>query len=158
MERKHPLASTKFFQRIGDPSECWEWTGAKNDKGYGQISVNGEVQYAHRVMYAFLHGEIPPGVQICHYCDNPGCVRPNHLFAGSSQDNAEDSMNKLNSYYAGQQGSKHGMSKLNEDDVKEIRRLRSVENMTHDEIGDLFGVGRTAIQKILTGQTWTHVK
>lgn len=68
---------------------CWEWVGAKNDKGYGQIRIAGKWRYAHRVMYERTKGAIPEGRRwvIDHLCRNKSCVNPDHLEAVVQQEN-----------------------------------------------------------------------
>lgn len=76
-------------------SGCWLWDGAVNDKGYGQIGMGrGSAKYAHRVSYELHKGKIPKGLHICHHCDNPICVNPNYLFAGTRKDNMQDMIMK----------------------------------------------------------------
>lgn len=72
---------------------CWVWTGRKK-KGYGYLMVAWKDVRAHRFSYAVHLGPIPPGKLACHRCDNPPCVRPSHLFAGTISDNARDSFSK----------------------------------------------------------------
>lgn len=70
---------------------CWVWSGAKTPKGYGQVCWGGRRTYAHRVAWELSVGEPPkPGHEICHHCDNPSCVRPDHLFMGTRSDNMHD--------------------------------------------------------------------
>lgn len=74
---------------------CWEWTGVMKYNGYGRVSVKNKMMIAHRVAYMMSHdAPIPDGMFVCHKCDNPRCVNPEHLFIGTARDNARDSVNK----------------------------------------------------------------
>ena len=87
---------TVLFSKIyKDPnSGCWEWQGAKTTAGYGSLTFRKGRKYAHREIYKAVKGEIPAGDSVCHQCDNPGCVNPDHLFLGSHVQNMHDAMNK----------------------------------------------------------------
>lgn len=77
---------------IGD--ECWLWTGNKASTGYGTVIADCQKEYAHRVSYLSLVGDIPEGLYVLHRCDTPLCVNPKHLFLGTHMDNMKDKIAK----------------------------------------------------------------
>lgn len=89
----------RFFSRIEYTESCWNWKGGDNGQGYRRISVNGEIAYAHRLAWTIFRGDIPNGLCVCHHCDNPSCVRPDHLFLGTKADNNIDRIIKGRSVY-----------------------------------------------------------
>lgn len=87
-----------FWERVDTSGDCWIWTASKHPDGYGQVTWrwNGRniVQTTHRFSYEINVGPIPPGMLVCHRCDNPPCVRPDHLFVGTHADNMRDKQQK----------------------------------------------------------------
>lgn len=80
----------RFDAKVDTSGECHIWTGAKNDRGYGQLRFNGKAHYAHRLAYEAAHGAIPDGLVIDHICHNPACVNPQHIHAVTTKQNMEN--------------------------------------------------------------------
>ena len=129
---------------------CWEWTGRKSNAGYGQIKDNYRTRHAHRVSYELYKGPIPKGLFVCHKCDNPGCVNPDHLFLGTPQINARDAARKGRSDGFKRLGTAHPLGTLTDDQIKEIRRL--AETTTGKEIAARFGISRGYVSQIINGK------
>jgi len=91
----HPSEETiqRFNSHIKYTDACWEWTGAIRG-GYGAVVINKKCYRAHRVAWVIRFGDIPNGMCVCHHCDNPRCVRPDHLWLGTQQENQEDKIRK----------------------------------------------------------------
>lgn len=83
------------IKRIDRRSDgCWIWTGTRDKAGYGKINRAGKNYRAHRFFYSFFKGEIPKGLLVCHSCDVPSCVNPDHLWVGTHSDNQNDAYKK----------------------------------------------------------------
>lgn len=84
-----PLAD-RFWSRVDRSGDCWTWTGALVN-GYGRIKVEGRSVLAPRIAWELTNGPIPTGLEVRHHCDNPPCVRPEHLALGTHAENMDDS-------------------------------------------------------------------
>lgn len=84
----------RFYMNLPDPmpahDQCWEWQGPLGATGYGQIHIHGRTLKAHRAAFVVKYGWLPRKLYICHTCDNRRCCNPNHLYAGTHQDNMND--------------------------------------------------------------------
>lgn len=91
-----PIARCKFFltKTVKTATGCLEWQGAKNREGYGTVQVLSKLWRAPRAIYHYLVAPIPEGMFICHKCDNPACINPDHLFVGTRHENNMDSVAK----------------------------------------------------------------
>lgn len=132
-------------------SECWEWRGYVDQDGYGWCKRFGEV-LAHRVAYVAFKGEIPAGLEVCHACDNPSCVNPAHLFAGTAADNQRDKVDKQRQA----RGESHGRRKLCGSQVLDIR-ARMASGADKHALAAEFGVTYQAINAIVKRKVWKHV-
>lgn len=134
---------------------CWVWQAARNSAGYGVMWYRGKLRLAHHVAWIVHRGELPAGSVLCHTCDNPACVNPDHLFIGDHKENSADMVRKGRSA----RGERAGTAKLTEDDVSTIRRLyrwRGVGGLTQQQLADMFGVSRSRINYIVRGLSWRH--
>ncbi|MGJ0510229.1 MAG: HNH endonuclease signature motif containing protein [Methylocystis sp.] len=95
--RRKPTRSpeVRFWEKVIRGDGCWEWTAAKSVRGYGTFGLRkGKMVPAHRMSWELTYGKIPDGLIVCHHCDNPECVRPDHLFLGTYSDNTQDMIRK----------------------------------------------------------------
>lgn len=84
----------EFWRNVRKTDGCWEWLGGRLHWGYGSVKWNGRTTRAHRLAWTFVNGPIQPGMNLLHKCDNPPCVRPDHLMLGTLRDNTQDSIVK----------------------------------------------------------------
>lgn len=83
-----------FEAKINKTESCWLWIGAKDTKGYGALTSNYKTLRAHRYSYLLHRGPIPEGLHVCHSCDTPACVNPDHLWLGTNKENHKDKIEK----------------------------------------------------------------
>jgi hypothetical protein len=154
--REIPLED-RFWREVQKSDHCWTWTGWLTPMGYGKISAktNGKWRpiLAHRLSYELAYGTIPDNLFVCHHCDNPTCVRPDHLFLGTNKDNIQDMVAKGRQ----QRGAKVTASKMTEAQVTEIRQRYAAEGITKTALAREYGIGKPAIGDILNRVTWKHI-
>jgi predicted XRE-type DNA-binding protein len=129
---------------------CWEWQASVFQKnGYGQFRWNYKQWRAHRVAWTLVFGEIPSDLCVLHRCDNPRCVRPDHLFLGTHKDNAEDRERKG-------RGCKERRfnAKVTPETVREIRRAWEDGQLFQWELAALHGLTQSEISHIVNNLVW----
>ena len=142
----------QFYKRVPTGSDgCWEWTGSRNRFGYGCVQMKTRRHVASRVAY-FLHYGVDPGqLFVCHKCDNPPCVNPDHLFLGEPKANTADCINK--GRFGSPKGEQHFFAKLSSNIVREIR----LSDQSNGQLARLYGVSVSAVQRARTGKNWASV-
>jgi len=146
--------SARFWGKVrrAGPEECWLWTAATNKDGYGIIVVAGRCLLATRVAHELTKGPIPAGLMICHTCDNPQCVNPKHIYAGTAKDNAKDCMDRGRK--ASVAGERNPRARLTSDDVDRMRMLRQQDRLSVEELAGMFKVTAGHVSRILRGTKW----
>ena len=156
---KRAIVCFRFLKHvtIGRVNACWEWQG-KCDR-YGIFTWEDEhIHLAHIAAYRLFIGHIPKKhgrrLYVCHSCDNPVCVNPNHLWLGTQKDNVHDMMNKGRK--ASLQGERNSNAKLTVEDIHKIKRLYRKGKYSNNAIGRRFGVTGANIGLIVKGNTWIN--
>jgi len=145
--------------RSGDPDSCWEWRRYREPNGYGKVSVWGKKILAHRYSYELFYGSVPVGLEVCHRCNNPGCVNPKHLYAGTRSQNMFDAVSAGTHYHGPGgdpphlRGADHPSTHLAEDQVLEIYR-RAWANEPYPVIARDYSISRHIVANIKLGRSW----
>jgi len=128
---------------------CWEYSGGRDKDGYGKFKKNGKNVRAHRASYEKNKGPLLEDDLVCHSCDNPPCINPEHLFVGDHAVNHADRGRK------GRQakGSCHGRSKITEQQAIQLRLERPGERFAKEALG----LSRTQYYRILRGEQWSEL-
>lgn len=170
----------RFWSKVNKSEErCWLWQGTMLKQGYGCFKIAGKMYKAHRVAYVYAKGPIPVGLVLCHTCDNPRCVRPDHLFPGTYKDNMQDAARKgrmatgdrsgarlhpesrvkrdrhwchLNPER--QRGERNHHAKLTSAQVQEIRARYAAGNVSQFALAEAYHVAQTTISAIVRGSNW----
>ena len=140
----------RFWSKVDKSGDCWEWLASKTHNGYGQFRrERGSMSRAHRYVLEMNGVKIPPKMEVCHHCDNPGCVNPEHLFIGTRANNVRDKIRK----HRQPRGEAVGGSKLTEEDVRWIRQIGA----SPVKIAKCFGISQSLIGFIRRRDIWKHV-
>jgi len=145
----------RFWSKVEKSDGCWMWRGYVSPLGYGKFVVNKCNRSVHRISWYLANGPIPDWADICHHCDNPACVNPAHLFAGTARDNILDMERKGRSRHP--RGQQNGRNKLSEDDVRRIRNLVA-SGMTGYRVSQVVGISPGVVWAIHNKRIWRHVE
>lgn len=158
--KRRPIAD-RFWEKVNiDDNGCWEWTGYRSPSGYGRIGSAGKYGrglIASRVSYELHYGPIPPGLHVLHSCDNPPCVRPDHLFLGTDADNVADMFSKERQPRRDNQGAKNPRAKLSETEVRELRTRYANGGISMAALAREYGISTGYVHNIISRRTWRHI-
>ena len=159
-----------LLAHVVELGQCWMWTGARFRQGYGQINIGRRRNDgAHRLSWRLNCGAIPDGLRVCHHCDNPGCVRPGHLFLATAKGNFEDMCKKGRRKIATgdrrnfarhpeqlPRGENHRCAKLTEERVRHLRaRVAAGERQV--DLAREVGISRSSMSSLILRESWKHV-
>jgi hypothetical protein len=130
-----------------DPYACWLWMASRTKAGYGQFRVDGKIHYAHRVSYAIHLGPFDAAKMVMHLCDNPACVNPGHLMAGTASENYHDAHAK---------GRTHHLRPLSPELVLCIRRFHEC-GVSQTDLARQFRISQPNVSAIVNRKTWKQV-
>lgn len=144
------MLDDRFWTKVNvtNPDDCWEWLANKNNKGYGLFRPGGLApkRSAHRLSYENSNGPIPKGIVVRHSCDNPACVNPRHLIAGTQKQNMEDAAWR----------ERVGNTRLTTSQV--IALLRDyVAGIPRKDLCERFGLQESSLSSYTDGNAWTHL-
>jgi len=134
----------RFWDKVEKTDTCWLWTGVKNHDGYGRLKVDGQMVTAHRIAYLIAVPDFDQRMLVLHRCDNPSCVRADHLFLGTVQTNMADKAIKGRA----PRGENHHGHKVTDDEVEEIRQLYK-SGLSQRAVALRFGISHVQVGNIV---------
>lgn len=155
---RRAIVEKRFWEKARIVDGCWIWTGARKrgvgPQSYGNFKLEKRLTVrAHRLAFALGKGRSPGALCVCHRCDTPACVNPDHLFLGTHKDNSDDKIAKGRTRHADASGEKNPGAKLTLGQVQEIRGL-ILGGETNVSIAARFGVTHQLVSRIRRGRSW----
>ena len=157
---------SRFWSRIrmGSKDECWPWLRGRTNMGYGEMNLYHAtrlkpsfIMTAHRIAWMLHHDQlIPSGRFVLHSCNNPRCCNPDHLRLGDQAENMRQMVQQGRAANGRVCGESHGMSKLTNVEVLQIRAL-TASGLDEKHLAQRFGMSKTSIRNIVTRETWKHI-
>lgn len=148
-----PKLIARFFAKVRKTDTCWLWTASRLHDSYGSFDAFGRTDYAHRVSWRLHRGEIPVGMCVCHSCDTPLCVNPEHLFLGSVADNHRDARVKKRHSSQVFHGEANPLAKLTRMQVSQIIDARR-QGATVAGLARRYGVAPRTVYSLVRGLTY----
>lgn len=146
--RRGASAEARFWARVHKGDGCWEVPSSR-DHYPSIVDDDGRALGVHRFSWQLHNGPIPPGLDVCHRCDNQHCVRPDHLFVGTRSENLRDMVQKGR----GPLGERNHAAKLT---AEQVRFIRSSSESARD-LATRFGIGPQHVRRLRRGARWSHV-
>ncbi len=164
-----PSDAERFWSHVDRTGECWIWRSGRSGSGYGAFHPAGTTRIiqAHRYSYELTKGPIPKEMFVCHTCDNPACVRPDHLWLGTAKENHTDKVNKGHQKTPFRAGHRLGtrtrfkpgqapgkQRRLTAEQVAEIRRRYVPRKTSYLKLALEYSVAEATIRRAVIGQTY----
>lgn len=151
-----PTLRRRFWAKVKKGPGCWVWTGGCDQDGYGLVQASRPstaTLRAHRIAWQLHYGEHPRDRLICHSCDNPGCVRPDHLFVGSPAENTRDAASKGRMA----RGERNAAARLGPEQVKALRKEYRAGGVSQVSLGRKYGISQSQVSVIVRCESWRHI-